>query len=77
MFENLISNYKKKSLKERFLLFIGVLFLMIYLTLGVIVIFWKNFPLIKQTNYRIAFGFLVIVYAFFRFYRLIKSNDEN
>ena len=77
MVEKLISNYRKKSLKERFLLFIGVLFLMIYLTLGVLVIFWKNFPLIKQTNYRIAFGVLIIVYAFFRFWRLIKTDDEN
>ena len=77
MFKQLILNYKKKSLNERFLLFIGVLFLMIYLTLGVLVIFWKNFPLIKQTNYRIAFGVLIIVYAFFRFWRLIKTDDEN
>ena len=77
MFEKLISNYKKKSLNERFLLFIGVLFLMIYLTLGVLIIFWRNFPIIKQTNYRIAFGFLIIIYAIFRFWRLIKTDDEN
>jgi len=77
MIKEFVSNYKKKSLKERFLLFIGVLFLMIYLTLGVLVIFWKNFPMIKQASYRIAFGILIIGYAFFRFWRLIKTDDEN
>lgn len=77
MFKQLILNYKKKSLNERFLLFIGVLFLMIYLTLGVLIIFWRNFPMIKQTNYRIAFGFLIIIYSIFRFWRLIKTDDEN
>ena len=77
MIEKWIERYKKKSLKERFLLFIGVLFLMIYLTFGLVIIFWKEFPIQLSTNYRIALGILFIVYGAFRFGRLIQSENEN
>ena len=70
-------SYKKKSLKERFLLFIGVLFLMIYLTFGLVIIFWKEFPIKFTPKYRIALGTLFIVYGTFRFGRLLKSENEN
>nr|WP_298394487.1 hypothetical protein [Flavobacterium sp.] len=77
MIKKLISNYKKKSLNERFLLFIGILFFLIYLTFGIIVIFWTNFPLRLQPKYRIALGVILIVYGFFRFFRNINtSNNE-
>ncbi len=65
-------NEMKKSLKERFLLIIGVLFFLVYLVLGLIVIFWKEFPLNLQPAYRMAFGILLIVYAFIRFLRFFK-----
>ena len=77
MVAKFISNYKKKSLKERFLLFIGVLFLMIYLTFGLVIIFWKEFPIKLSPNYRIALGILFIVYGAFRFSRLMKSENDN
>jgi uncharacterized membrane protein (DUF485 family) len=76
MFRKLYLNFKKKSLKERFLLFIGILFFLIYLTLGLFIIFWKEFPLQMKTGYRIAFGVLLIVYAFIRFLRFFNSNTE-
>jgi cytochrome c biogenesis protein CcdA len=76
MFSKLFINFKKKSLKERFLLFIGILFFLIYLTLGLIIIFWKAFPLQMEKQYRIAFGVLLIVYAFIRFLRFFNSNKE-
>jgi cytochrome c biogenesis protein CcdA len=72
----LIDNYKKKSLKERFLLFIGILFFLIYLTLGTIIIFWQSLPLRMEPKYRIAFGVLLIVYSFLRFLRFFNSNKE-
>lgn len=77
MLQNAIHKFKKKSLKERFLLFIGILFFLIYLTLGLIVIFWKAFPLQLERNYRIAFGVLLIGYAAIRFLRFFNENKEN
>jgi len=67
---------KGKSLKERFFLIIGVLFFLVYLGLGLAVIFWENFPLEMEFKYRVAFGILLIVYSFFRFMRFFKSNEE-
>lgn len=66
----------QKSPKVRFLLVLGIFFFLIYFVLGVAVIFWKNFPINLSTTYRIAFGVLLIVYAFFRFIRLIQNNKE-
>ena len=76
MFQQLIDNFKKKSLKERFLLVIGILFFLIYLTLGLMIIFWEKIPLRMEQNYRYAFGGLLIVYAFFRFIRYLSPNSD-
>ena len=70
------TKFMKKSLKERFLLVIGLLFFLLYFVLGLIVIFWKEFPLIMEPTYRIAFGVILIVYSFLRFMRFFKSNTE-
>lgn len=67
---------EKKSLKERFFLIIGILFFCIYLAMGMIVIFWKDFPIAMEYHYRVAFGVLLIVYAFFRFMRYLKPNSN-
>lgn len=67
---------QEKSPKERFLLVIGMLFFLVYLGLGLMVIFWKKFPFNMEMRYRIAFGLLLIVYAFIRFTRLIKSENR-
>ena len=50
---------------------------MIYLTFGLVIIFWKEFPIKLSPNYRIALGILFIVYGAFRFSRLIKSENDN
>jgi len=76
MINKIVINFRKKSLKERFLLVIGILFFLIYLILGLIIIFWKKIPIVMPYNYRIAFGVLLIVYSFFRFMRFFKSNEE-
>ncbi len=76
MLDKIHRNFQKKSLKERFLLFIGVLFFMLYFILGLFIIFMKNFPIDMSMNYRIAFGVLLIVYAFIRFVRIINDNKE-
>ena len=67
------NNSQKKSLKERFLLVIGILFFVLYLAFGLAIIFWKRLPLDMPNGYRIAFGSIVIVYAFFRFIRFFQK----
>ena len=75
-------NKEKKSLLERFLVILGFLFFMLYFVLGMGIIFWekfypeREFPLDMEMKYRIAFGILLIVYAFYRatrFYTKAKN----
>lgn len=70
----IIKQFKKKSLKERFLLVIRILFFLIYLTIGLLIIFWKELPLNMTDNYRIALGVILIVYAFLRFLRFFNTD---
>jgi hypothetical protein len=77
MISRFIENFQKKSLKERFLLVIGILFFLIYLTLGLLIIFWKSLPLTLEYKYRIAFGILLIVYSFLRFLRFFTKENLN
>jgi uncharacterized membrane protein (DUF485 family) len=74
MLNRFFETFKEKSPKERFLLVIGLLFFLMYLVLGCIVVFWKDFPLIQDSNFRIAFGFILILYAFIRFIRFFNAN---
>jgi cytochrome c biogenesis protein CcdA len=76
MLKDLLNNIQKKSLKERFLLVLGILFFLIYLVLGLMIMFWKKLPLDMEPTYRYAFGGLLIVYSAIRFLRLINSNAE-
>ena len=69
-------NQQKKSPKERFLLVIGILFFLVYLFLGLMVIFWEHFPLNMAMPYRVALGVILIVYAFLRFMRFFTSNSN-
>ena len=77
MFKTLVVNFKKKSLSERFLLVLRMLFFVIYLVLGITLIFWKSFPIYMETKYRIAMGILLIVYAILRFFRFFNTNKED
>lgn len=51
-------------------------FFLLYLVLGLMVIFWKQLPLAINQTGRLAFGILLIVYAFFRFVRLIQNYNR-
>ncbi|AWI25533.1 hypothetical protein HYN49_06265 [Flavobacterium pallidum] len=64
----------QKSLKGRFLLFIGILFFLAYLILGLLIIFAKKIPFNLPDNYRIFLGIILIVYAFLRFIRLLQKK---
>ncbi len=68
------NNTSKKSLKERFLLVIGILFFMLYFSFGLAVIFWKELPLSMSQTYRNLFGVLIIGYAFLRFIRFFQKS---
>ncbi len=76
MLKDMLNNIQKKSLKERFLLVLGIMFFLIYLVLGLMIMFWKKLPLNMDPMYRYAFGVLLIVYSGIRFLRLINSNTE-
>jgi uncharacterized membrane protein (DUF485 family) len=76
MVSKIINNIRKKSLKERFLLVLGILFFLVYLVLGLFIIFMKNLPLAMEPKYRIIFGVLLIVYAIFRFFRIINDTND-
>jgi len=64
----------QKSPKGRFLHVLGIVFFLIYFVLGLIIIFWEEFPIVMEHRYRIAFGILLIVYSFLRFIRLIQKK---
>jgi hypothetical protein len=76
MFKNIIDNIQKKSLKERFLLVMGILLFLAYLVLGLIFIFWTSIPIALLPKYRLAFGVLLVVYSFIRLYRVLKINND-
>jgi len=76
MLNNSTENKEKKSLKERFFLVIGMVFFLVYLATGLAIIFWKKFPIDMKPGYRIAFGVVLIVYSFIRFYRIVNDNKE-
>jgi uncharacterized membrane protein (DUF485 family) len=76
MLEKTVKNIQKKSLKERFLLVLAILFFVVYLALGLLIIFMKQFPLDMSMNYRITFGILLIAYSLLRGRRIINDNKD-
>lgn len=67
---------QKKSPQQRFLLVIGMLFLVVYLALGITIILWDTIPIQMEPKYRIAFGVLLIVYSFIRFTRYFSTENN-
>ncbi|MHA3788255.1 hypothetical protein ACX0HA_08615 [Flavobacterium hauense] len=64
----------QKSLLQRFLFVLGMVFFLLYFALGLTLIFWKDMPIMLTYKGRIAFGILLIAYAFFRFVRLWRNR---
>lgn len=73
MFQLNANSTPKKSLKERFLLVIGIIFFLMYLAMGLAIIFWKKMPLDMSFGYRVALGSILIIYAFMRFIRFFQK----
>ena len=72
-----LKTFQQKSPQQRFLFILGLVFFIVYLGLGLCLIFWKDIPYVDlKPNYRLLLGLLLIVYAGFRFYRIINQNDN-
>jgi len=66
---------KQKSLKRRFLLILGVIAFICFLTLGLMVMFWDK--ILPDTGYKKIFGCLIIIYSILRFSRLFRKEEDN
>ena len=64
---------EQKSPAQRFLFVFGIVFFLMYLVLGGMLIFWKSIPVPLSYNRRLALGIVLMVYAFFRFIRLVQN----
>ena len=71
---NIFKNYKQKSLPQRFLFVLGLVFLLLYIFFAITLFVWKTMPVEIPYNRRVILGIILIVYAFIRFYRL--NNNE-
>jgi uncharacterized membrane protein (DUF485 family) len=72
-----LNSFKQKSPQQRFLFILGLVMFLIYLTLGVVLIFFKELiPIQMEAKYRIIFALGLIAYALIRFYRLINQKDS-
>lgn len=77
MLNNNFNNTQQKSPKRRFLLILGGLLFVSIVVLGLMIIFWKKFPIPLTAYYRYAFGTLCILYGILRFVHIVKrANDE-
>ncbi|MBP8066137.1 MAG: hypothetical protein KAY31_01530 [Flavobacterium sp.] len=75
----LFNNFKQKSPQQRFLFVLGLVFLGLYVFLALTLFVWKSMPVEIPYNRRVILGVLLLVYAAFRFSRLLNSagNHEN
>ena len=71
---NLFNNFKQKSPQQRFLFVLGLVFLGLYVFLALTLFVWKSMPVEIPYNRRVILGVLLLVYAAFRFTRLLKKE---
>lgn len=75
MFKNLIYRIQQKSLKGRFLFILSLTMFMLYLGMGMVIVFFDAIPLNLTYSYRLAFGILLLVYGGFRLYRVLNEAE--
>jgi uncharacterized membrane protein YjjP (DUF1212 family) len=77
---NIFDNFKKKSLKQRFLLVISLLNFISFFILGSLLLFWEKLQLNLPNTIQGLVGGLIILFGFFRFTtqmkRLMSDDDE-
>jgi len=74
MLESKNSGIRQKSPAKRFLSILGLCMFGFYFVLGLVIIFWKDFPLALDKTFRTLFGLLLIIYSFLRFARLWQNQ---
>jgi uncharacterized membrane protein (DUF485 family) len=70
MLDKIFRNIQEKSLKAVSSVY-SVLFFVLYFILGLLFIFMDNFPLDMKIGYRVAFGILLVSYAYIGFFVLL------
>lgn len=70
----LFNNFKQKSPQQRFLFVLGLIFLGLYVFLALTLFIWKSMPVEIPYNRRVILGVLLLVYAAFRFSRLLNAE---
>ncbi len=76
MILKIIENFKKKSLKERFLLVISLLNFIAFCILGLLLLFWDKLKLNLPNNLQIIAGCLIILFGFLRFITQVKRLNN-
>lgn len=70
-------NQIQKSWVKRFVFFVGVLFLLLYIVLGAIFIFWKDLPYFQLSyKQRLMFGIILWLYSIVRFFRILSQRKK-
>ena len=70
------SNEEQKSPKRRFLLILGVVVFTCFCVLGLMILFWDNFPIHFQQPQRTLFGSVILIYAVLRFSRYLRKDPN-
>lgn len=71
--------FQQKSPQQRFLFILGLSMMLLYVVLGLLIIFYfeklnldpEKFPV----TYRVTFGIILIIYAVIRFYRVLGKKE--
>lgn len=71
-----IGDFKRLTPGRQAIFLVGMVFALIYFSLGVACLFIKNLPFVKSPALKIAFGVILIVYSVFRLARLAGSLKD-
>jgi uncharacterized membrane protein YbhN (UPF0104 family) len=72
MFSKIIQNFKKKSLKGRFLLVISLLNFIAFCILSLLLLFWDKLKLNLPNNMQIIVGCSILLFGLLRFITQVK-----
>ncbi len=72
MIAKIIENFKKKSLKGRFLLVISLLNFIAFCILGSLLLFWNKLKLNLPDNMQLIVGCSILLFGLLRFITQIK-----
>ncbi|WP_396158541.1 hypothetical protein [Flavobacterium sp.] len=72
MISKIIDNFKKKSLKGRFLLVISLLNFIAFCILGSLLLFWDKLKLNLPNNMQLIVGCSILLFGLLRFITQVK-----